>query len=242
MNNNDIILNELKEISPAVANLNRRNIYTVPSGYFLGLAERILTHVKLNSENSTLSASELPFKVPQNYFEGLSNEILSKVRQQNTTRSEVEMELAEIAPLLNTISKTPVYTVPQGYFDNLKIRKDEGKARVVTMSRTNRIIKYAAAATITGLVALGGLFYANNDKNDGSITADTQFNQQQVKQLSDEEIVNYLDKNSVATDITQTNNNEEKQLIQYTKELTDEEILDYLKDNGESVETDSKEG
>jgi hypothetical protein len=241
MSNNDNILNELKEISPAVANLNRRNIYSVPSGYFFGLAERILEHVKQRSATSTLVASELPYKVPKNYFDGLSGEILSKVRQHKISKSEVEIELAEIAPLLNTISKTSVYTVPQGYFENLEASKSGGKAKVVAMSRTSRFVKYAAAAAITGLVAIGGIFYAN-DKNSDSLTADTKFDKQQVKQLSDEEIVRYLNTHSVGTDVTLNNDVQEKQLIQHTKELTDKEILDYLEENGESVEIVDQEG
>ena len=242
MNNNDIISDELKEISPAVANINRRNVYSVPSGYFLDLAERLLVSVKQQSEISSLSASAMPFKVPDSYFDSLSSEILNKVRLQHSTQNEVEKELAEIAPLINTISKHTPYKVPTGYFENLEAGKTESTTKVVSMSKGSRFIRYAAAAAITGLVAIGGIFYANNDSSDNSITSAPKFNHQQVKQLSDEEIVNYLNSDPAEADVTITNNEQQTDLIQHTKQLTDEEILDFLEENGEPVEIEDQEG
>ncbi|HEX8334906.1 MAG TPA: hypothetical protein VF622_19935 [Segetibacter sp.] len=239
MENTDIILKELKELSPAVANINRRNVYSVPSRYFLNLAEHLLAYVKEHSDKSTLGASDMPFKVPDLYFDGLSIEILKKVKQQHSTQNEVERELAEIAPLLNTISKHSTYKVPVEYFENLEVRKDGSKAKVVSMGKSNRFVRYAAAAAITGLVAIGGLFYANNDSSDNSAP---KFSQQQVKQLSDEEIVNYLNSDPAAMDVTIINNDQEKEIINHTKELTDEEILKFLEENGEPVETEDQEG
>jgi hypothetical protein len=242
MNNNDIILNELKEISPAVANINRRNIYSVPSGYFLDLAEQLLDLVKQHPETFIFKTTATPFKIPASYFDGLSSEILNKVKQQHSAQSEVERELAEIAPLLNTISKVPVYTIPHGYFKNLEAHKIDSEAKVIYMSKSRRFIRYAAAAAITGLVAIGGIFYANNDSPDNALTAAPKFNQQQVKQLSDEEIVNYLRSDPAATDVTITNNAQEKDLQNFTKELTDEEISSFLEDHGENVEIEDQAG
>ena len=242
MKNNDIIVNELIELSPAVANINRKNVYSVPSGYFIDLAEYLLAFVKEHSEKSTLSSSATPFKVPDAYFDGLPNEILNKIKQQHSVQSDVERELAEIAPLLNTISKTPVYSIPHGYFEKLEARKDGSKAKVVSISKGSRFVRYAAAAAITGLVAIGGIFYANNDSSDHSLAAAPTFSQEQVKQLSDEEIVSYLNTDPAATDVTITNNDKERELLNYTKELTDEEILNFLEENGEPVETEDQEG
>jgi hypothetical protein len=207
----------------------------------LSLADRILIHVKQNSERSALVSSELPFKVPENYFASLSTEILKKVKQQDSANNEIENELAEIAPLLNTISKKQVYTVPQGYFENLEARK-ESKAKIVMLSKTSRFIRYAAAAVITGLVALGGIFYANNENNNTTASSNKSFNPQEVNKLSEDEIVDYLKSDPALSDVTIGSYEQQNQLIKYTKELTDKEILEFLKEEGETHEIDNQEG
>jgi hypothetical protein len=242
MENNDIIRSELKELTPAVANINRRNVYSVPFSYFLDLPEQLLSFVKQHSQTSTLAPSAMPFKVPDAYFSGLSDEILKKVKQQHSANSDVERELADIAPILNTISKNPPHTVPAGYFENLEARKDKSSAKVVSLNKGSRFLRYAAAAAITGLVAIGGIFYANNDTADNALSAAPKFDQQKVKQLSDEEILNYLNSDPAATDIMVSNKDSEKQLINYTRDLTDEEISNFLEEHGEVVEIEDQEG
>ena len=83
MDNRITILNELKEISPALPQLGAQAPYTVPAGYFEGLAAQVL--LKINSENvenqSLNHISKAPvYDVPAGYFEGLADTILNRVR------------------------------------------------------------------------------------------------------------------------------------------------------------------
>jgi hypothetical protein len=239
MSNNNIILNELQNLSSAVANIDRRNVYSVPSGYFNDLADQILHNVQQPESVLTQEFSN-PFKVPQGYFEGLSNEILGKVKAGNSSQTEIEKELSEVAPLLNSISKANLYKVPQGFFETLSIRKGEEQAKVISFSSTRKFVRYAVAASVTGIMAIGGYFYFNDDK--AINYAQSGFNKQEVHKLSDDEIIEYLNNNPSATEVSFTNKKVENDFEKYTKELTEEEIDDYLKANSEVGEIDQKEG
>jgi hypothetical protein len=148
MDSNVNILNELKEAnSTLLINMDRKNCYFVPEGYFNGLAENILVQVFIESlppahpysipagyfENfpeilldklgisnrysTSIYSEQMPYAVPDGYFNGLAEDILQKIKVQSTTN--VQKELEEIAPLLSKIPKTNVYSVPAGYFNQL---------------------------------------------------------------------------------------------------------------------------
>src|SRR6185369_3720963 len=99
------ILNELREISPVVAEINPANPYQVPAGYFEGLAEKILLRLKN------------PYSVPQGYFETLPDIILKKAKAQHSSSAKEELEV--LSPLLSQISKKTPFSTPAGYFDEL---------------------------------------------------------------------------------------------------------------------------
>ena len=239
MSDNNIIVNELQNLSPAVANIDRRNVYSVPSGYFNNLANQIRRNVQQPESVFTHEVSN-PFKIPQGYFEGLSNEILGKVKAGNSSHTEIEKELSEVAPLLNSISKAPLYKVPQGFFETLTINKDGKLAKVISFSSTRKFVRYAVAASIAGIMAVGGYFYLDADKT--TTYAQSGFNKQEVNKLTDDEIIEYLNNNPSAIEVSFTNKKVETEFENYTKELTEEEIADYLNENSEAGENDKKEG
>jgi hypothetical protein len=106
MENRNHILNELREIGPVVAGIGQQNPYTVPTGYFEGLAEQMLQLVKAN-ETPVLPQATNPYQVPQGYFEGLADSILQRVKARET-----------VSAVLPSEKKNP-YQVPQGYFEGL---------------------------------------------------------------------------------------------------------------------------
>lgn len=71
-------------------------------------------------------------------------------------RKDIAQELEEIAPLLNSISKKPVQTVPAGYFEQLNIQIPGNQAPVVSMKKATNWYRLAAAAVVTGILVLGG--------------------------------------------------------------------------------------
>lgn len=110
MNNGNIILNELREISPLLAGMDKVNVFTVPNGYFEGLADTLQLLVKEESSTVLNRISKQNQDVPAGYFESLADTILSKIKAE---------EAKEEFPLLNSITRENVYTVPQGYFESL---------------------------------------------------------------------------------------------------------------------------
>src|SRR4051812_42633643 len=98
MENSTSILNELKAISPAIAGIEKRNVFTVPAGYFDNLGTAVLMNVK--EEMGGLPGSIEPLmQVPQGYFESLADNILNRIKTANNAATE----LRELSPMLYSI-------------------------------------------------------------------------------------------------------------------------------------------
>lgn len=111
MANTTDILNELKELSPALAALEKVNVFTVPAGYFNGLTTGILTRIEEENELKELSPSLAAmeklnvFTVPKGYFDHLTYDIMAGI--------ENEYGLNK-----NGVTNSPA-SVPDGYFEAL---------------------------------------------------------------------------------------------------------------------------
>ena len=194
MNNRNNILSELREISPLLAGMEKVNVFTVPAGYFEGMAGNMLTLVKQEENSLLLAHKKQPLmEVPAGYFDSLADTILNKIKAQETT---------EEYPLLNTISKANVYTVPQGYFETLSTevlnKVNQPQAKVVGMGRKTGWFKYAAAAVFTGIIALGVFkFTAKTTKLDDTTNVGIEIAKQnrfdaELEKVTDEDIIKYL--------------------------------------------------
>jgi uncharacterized protein YihD (DUF1040 family) len=116
MNNSIDILNELKELSPLIAGMEKVNVFTVPAGYFESLGNTVLLSLKEETGEVLQSISNnSTMQVPQGYFESLADNILNKIKAGENATTEKE----ELSPLLNKIPHTNVFAVPDGYFENL---------------------------------------------------------------------------------------------------------------------------
>lgn len=112
MENRTDILNELREISPTLAGIEKLLVFTVPPGYFEYLAADIL--LGIDAANGLLNqvSNDLPGEVPAGYFENLAGSILSKIKAQ-------ENEAGVLPAELMSIRGSNVFDVPAGYFDAL---------------------------------------------------------------------------------------------------------------------------
>lgn len=237
MENSSIILQELREISVPLANIEKKNVYLVAPAYFNALAEEILHKIKTNAERDYNFTTAIPYKVEEGYFDNLSNNILQKIKASSTKLNVVSEELHQIAPLLNTISKAPVYNVPSGYFDNLKVPfGDKPQAKVISLSK--RIIKYAAAAVITGIVAFGSYVAMENNAD----TSKEQAVNVAVRNLKDEEIIDYLKTTSTNAGAAGFSSSDKlapaHEIKQQLQEVPDDELQQYIKENSEPGEID----
>lgn len=203
MENSADILNELKELSPFIARLEKINVFTVPAGYFENLSADIL--LGISSERGGIINTPLNFvsvDVPRGYFENLSDQIMDKIKAQNTAD-----ELKSLSPMLYSIQNENVFEVPAGYFDGLagtvvsKIKPQQTKV-VVMKKRSNTFIKYAVAAAFTGVMALGVFKFTNSNKNNvdavvalgDKIARENRFDEE-LEKVTDADIVKFLEAN-----------------------------------------------
>src|SRR5689334_16659744 len=105
-------IEELKDIAPTIASLRNHNPYSVPKGYFDSLPNSIFNNIKLSEIKGTN-----PYSVPENFFDTVADSIINKVR--SSTSNKIYEELSEIAPLLSTVNKENVFSIPVNYFENL---------------------------------------------------------------------------------------------------------------------------
>src|SRR5689334_17159828 len=113
------IINELKEIAASLAHIGNENCYSVPDNYFEDFASEVLSKIHL-------PLTRLPFTAPTPaYFEGLAGTILNKIKDSSgiivEANNEVTRELKVLSPLVASIKKENVYTVPADYFANFKV-------------------------------------------------------------------------------------------------------------------------
>lgn len=219
------ILNSLKN--------SKSDTYKVPNAYFEELAVSVL--LKIHSQNST-------FTTPEAYFDSLADSILAKINNQEV-RNDVYLEIKEFAPLLASLQQKQVYKVPNNYFNNLSINIPvSSKFKVVQLKTRFTFIKYAAAAVVIFVIALGGLFNYQQSQQSLAIY-------KQVKQINVEKSINLISDNDLNTIV------DEEQLLAYHSTYTntslpwknldnldeemqyvsDEEIDAYFKENDISI-------
>jgi hypothetical protein len=83
----EYILDEFKEISPFLAEIEKINVYTVPENYFTELSKQVLEKSS-NASSSILPAADASYftsethflDVPEGYFNNLAGNILQKIK------------------------------------------------------------------------------------------------------------------------------------------------------------------
>ena len=236
MEKSPIILDELREISPALAEINNHNVYFIPAQYFENLSQEIIGRINADEEREFNFTSALPYKVKEGYFENLSENILSKIKASANRRNDIIDELNEVAPLLNTLDKSPLYSVPAGYFAELQPVAQKEKPRAKVFSISKRAKAYAVAAVVTTLMAVGS--YLMMDKELSPAKTPTENVNTAIKDLKDDEIINFL-KTRTPENVTSTYSEKGMPAVeikQQLKEMTDEELQQYIKENGKPDE------
>jgi hypothetical protein len=99
---------------------------------------------------------------------------------------------------MNGLKRVYVYEVPAGYFEQLpgqvlKAVKEQQPARVVSMSFTRRVIRYAAAAVVAGLIITAGWLYLSNKGNKANPYGLPPHDVARLDSISDEMLEKYLE-------------------------------------------------
>jgi hypothetical protein len=122
--NENEILNELRQISPLVADLSRENLLKVPENYFEQLADQVMLRITSLQTDETIPSSlntidkNIQLSAPPvGYFESFAEKMLKHVKAE--TSNSVDEELAGLSPFLSTIKREMPFSVPQNYFEEL---------------------------------------------------------------------------------------------------------------------------
>lgn len=236
------ILNELKQISPSLAGIEKVNVFTVAEDYFTLLPNNIIKTV-LNNELFGALDNEKKMQVPEDYFENLSSQILRKIKGMEI--ENVSEELKTLSPLLYSIQNENVFSVPPRYFTNLPeevISKVEPGAKIISITKRNSAWRMVAAAVVTGFIAVSSLWISQRSAQSSRVNdvagiptyseVTSQYKSEKdinagISKLSDDEIIKYLETTSNASDNDAiTTNIEEKELPAPQDYLQDEKTLD----------------
>ena len=177
MKRNSDIAQELKEISPAVSAITNDTVFKAPPGYFDALPDRLLTMAKAQTAGTGLLPGE---------------------------------ETNALSPLIASLKNKPVFSIPAGYFDTLprsiteKLAASKKEAPVFQInpgfkSRKPIWLRYAAAAMVTGVIAVSALLLWNttaDNYSNPSLSATENNNPQpvatQLPGVSDIDLAGYL--------------------------------------------------
>ena len=226
MNTGKNIQDELNELNSGL-NSDSNNPYSVPEGYFDGLAASVLAKIK--GETSVPAMEELvqlspllagipkkmPYEVPEDYFQ-------SNIEGLTAFTSDSEESL-----VLSFIEKDMPYEVPTGYFANVPeqvLEKISARgAKVVPIGR-RKWIRLAVAAAFTGIMAVSGIFYFNNRGNNGTtgdpVTA--------VEKATTEELNDFINTTAVTDDKSQVTVNNNPKTEKIFADVSDKELNDFL--------------
>jgi hypothetical protein len=167
MESSNEILTELKEISPFLGRAGvLKTPYFVPSGYFEDFADILMYRIRFEAEGfGVLNVSD-----PE--------------------------EIAEISPLLAGLKNKNPYQAPAGYFESLDIKAqvtEKVTPKLVAVPQSNktgkisipmRIVRYAAAACIVGVIGITTFNLTHHQIQDPINGLTT---------VSDQDMANYLD-------------------------------------------------
>lgn len=203
MDHNNEILQELKDLAPALIPLQKRQVYAVPVGYFENFSEEVRGQLK-EETSEIFTLPRVTMTVPSGFFEGFAGSVLQKIKKSDLTAAE---ELKELSPALSATGNDNVFTVPASYFKNfpdMLLSQVQKPAKVVTMKSRSVFARYAAAAVITGILGLStfSLLNSRNEADQVNVTAlamaeakniiQTNSFDRVMETVSDEEIVGFL--------------------------------------------------
>jgi hypothetical protein len=230
MNRYKNIQDELNELESSLK-AGIKPVFNLPEGYFENFPSTVLQRIRLHESEakteisglSPLLASlsrDMPLSVPNNYFE------------------EFTPIAAEQSEVLASIGKTMPYSVPAHYFEDLSdavhARVWEPKAKVVPFRK--RVMRMAAAAIITGLIAISGWVYFNQKSNDVSVNETGQWVSKKLDGVSNqdlEEFINITASDEVSEPIAATAKPEVRNML---TDVSDSELENFLSEIPEDEE------
>lgn len=231
MNTKNNILQELNELNSLLAGSVAQTPYTLPAGYFDGLAEQMIRRLKaLEAVNaadeigylspllSGLSKQNL-YTISAGYFESLEESVAFVASGVNELSAKNELET--ISPLLSGLKKTTPYSVPDGYFEQLttipSVEINKPAAKVVSMSG-RKWWKLAAAAAVIGVIVMVGINFIGQKTTDPVAS---------IKKASDKDLNEFLEYTGDDAGTAIANTEDAKELL---KDIPENELKEFLEE------------
>ncbi|HSU28530.1 MAG TPA: hypothetical protein VLJ68_09130 [Chitinophagaceae bacterium] len=238
MTQNNNILQELLEMESTLANMAPQNTYSVPEGYFEELANLVLSRIRANASQSVAEelghlspflsglSRKMPFTVPAGYFENMNT---AGSYPTDAEPASAQEELARLSPMLSGLKKEVPYAVPQGYFENLHELRSKKDAPVVSIGR--KWLRYAAAASIVGLLGLAGILVINkrNEPENRIARIEKSLNKD-LKNVNEQELTAFVQQ---FTDVYSTKDevittDQKAEIKELLKDIPDTELKEFL--------------
>lgn len=227
-----------------LANMAPQNTYSVPKGYFEELANLVLSRIRANASHSVAEelshlspflsglSRKMPFTVPDGYFENIET---AGWEHMETEPASAHEELARLSPMLSGLKKEVPYDVPQGYFENLHELRTKQSAPVVSIGR--KWLRYAAAASVIGIISLVSILVINNRNNpENKIARIEKSLHKDLQKINEQELTDFVqqftDVSLNKEEVVTTDQKEEiKELL---KDIPDNELKEFLAETSDA--------
>jgi hypothetical protein len=245
MTQRDNILQELNELESFLSSYSASMPYTAPANYFDGLSEQIMRRIKALEAATPQEELEIlspflaslhkttPYRVNPGYFDELADKLRFTVEEESAG-SEIET----LSPLLSGLKKQVPYSVPAGYFDQLatgKPQERQNRGKLVSLT-SHKWFRYAAAAVVTGMIAVGALLFLNRD----SLSVESpEWVEKSVKKVSTDELDKFIEMTDADAQALAANT-PSAEVSELARNISDEEMQDFLKDV-QVIETGSED-
>ena len=100
-----------------------------------------------------------PFEAQEGYFQEFSSRIMERIKVQN-----IDNEV--LSPFMQSLKKENPFSVPEGYLSQFNVDIAPKKTKVVPLFGLKAVLKYAAAASVIGIIAtFATLFFSKTEKS-----------------------------------------------------------------------------
>ena len=121
-----------------------------------------INHIQEELTSLSQQVSQLPkstpFALPKDYFETFPDRLMRAIHHETSGQ-----DLIKLSPLLKSLTHENPYTIPEGYFNNLKIEVPRNQAPVRGMYSFGTLVKYAATGCLAGIIAT--VFFVSKKEN-----------------------------------------------------------------------------
>ena len=239
MNSRINIVNELKELNSTLPVDLKEPVFNVPAGYFENFATKLLAKLKqedvsVSNELESLSpllagmSRKMPFSMPDNYF----NEAIAGLPGMVADE--------QLPDFLLEVGKSMPYQVPVAYFDDLSGRVKarlslKEPAKVISFA-PRKLMRYAVAAAVAGIMAIGGIVYFSG-KGSTSSPDSEEWVANNLKNVSTEELEEFINTADISTTLAKNEGDGKTEVRNMLNDVSDKELENFL----EEVPTDNED-